>query len=108
MRRLLIFLVEKLTKETANSSNQAGSDENDTSLKGKSKQSLKNRIAKKIHTQLNQFWLPPNCKLNGLRVQENDQLEKEARIHRSQVFLRNTKHQIIFFSSTRFKRAVNL
>ena len=79
MRRLLIFLVEKLTKESA--ANQSGVEQADSTPGGSGKNKSKNlklQISQKIKSSLNQFWLPPYCKLNGLRVQENDSLEKEV------------------------------
>jgi hypothetical protein len=79
MRRMLIFLVEKLTKDSA--ATQNGADQADAAAtphgKVKSK-SLKIQLAQRVKASLGQFWMPVNCKLNGLRVQENNSLEKEV------------------------------
>ncbi len=76
MRRLLIFLSEKLAKET--NATMGSGNQNENELGSKSKHNQKAQMAQKIKNQMNQFWLAPNCKLNGLRIQENDSLEKEV------------------------------
>jgi len=71
-RRLLMFLVEKLSKDITSS---GGSEQTDTFKKAKS---INERIAEKIKDSLNQFWIPPYCKLNSLRIQEDGKLTIEV------------------------------
>lgn len=71
MRRLLIFLAEKLSKD------QAQTETGETRTTGKSK-SLKSQVTGRVKASLGQFWLPTSCKLNGLRIGENEKLEKEV------------------------------
>ena len=67
-----MFLVEKLSKDVTSS----GSSEQTDSLK-KSK-SIKERIAENVKESLNRFWIPPYCKLNSLRIQEDGKLTIEV------------------------------
>lgn len=72
MRNLLIFLVEKLTKEISSSGDQTSEP-----MIEKTK-SLNNLIAQCVKSSLNKFWLPPYCKLNSLRIQEDNTFSKEG------------------------------
>ncbi len=65
MRRLLIFLVEKLTKEvSAQADTQPGKGQNIEKSKN-----LNLMIAQRVKNSLSQFWMPNYCKLNSLRIQ---------------------------------------
>ncbi len=71
MRRLLMFLVEKLTKEVSSQADtQPGQPD-------KSK-NLNSQIAQRFKTALTQFWMPDYCKLNSLRIQEDNTLAREG------------------------------
>lgn len=72
-RRLLMFLVEKLNKETASSG-----DDDQSEAKAKVKKNLNVLIAEKAKKQLNKFWIPPYLKSNGLRRDENEIFTKEV------------------------------
>ena len=73
MRRLLIFLVEKLTKELSTSAAHS-----DQQLEGSRTATLDSLISQRIKNALGQFWIPPYCKLNSLRVQEDNTLWHEV------------------------------
>lgn len=55
VRRLLMFLVEKLSKDV---SSAGGSEQTDLGKKTKNVHTL---IAEKVKESLSQFWLPPYC-----------------------------------------------
>lgn len=74
MRRLLMFLVEKLTKEIT--SNSAGADQAQK-VSSKSK-NINFLIAQQLKRCLNQIWIPPYCKLNGLRINDDNTYSKEV------------------------------
>ena len=75
MRKLLMFLVEKLTKEMNASSSGAGDQ---AELGANKTKNLKMIIAQQLNKELNKIWIPPYCKLNGLRVQEDNSFVKEV------------------------------
>lgn len=66
MRRLLIFLVEKLNKEILSTADQTAQVPTSKS------KNLNLLIAQRVKDSLNQFWIPSCYKLDGLRIQEND------------------------------------
>lgn len=61
-RKLLMFLVEKLNKETMSSH-----DEEQAQTNNKANKDLNFLIAEKTKKLLNKFWIPPYLKPNGLR-----------------------------------------
>jgi hypothetical protein len=74
MRRLLMFLVEKLTKDITSSS--TGADQaNKSSSKSKNINFL---ISQQLKKFLSQIWIPPYCKLNGLRLNDDSTYSKEG------------------------------
>ena len=66
MRRLLIFLVEKLNKETLSSADQT------SQIQANKSKNFNLLIAQRVKDSLNQFWIPSCYKFDGLRIQEND------------------------------------
>jgi hypothetical protein len=69
-----MFLVEKLTKEVSTS--MASEDSaRDSTQKSKNVQFL---IAQQLKRRLNLFWIPPYCKLNGIRLLEDGTYVKEG------------------------------
>lgn len=64
-RKLLMFLVDKLNKE-----NLSSNDEDQTHTSLKTSKSLSFLIAEKTKNLLNNFWIPPYFKPNGLRINE--------------------------------------
>ena len=74
MRRLLMFLSEKLAKEISTSA--GGSDHAELNMK-KAK-NLNVLIAQQLKKDLNKIWLPSYCKLNSLRIEENGSFSKEV------------------------------
>ncbi|CAF0970764.1 unnamed protein product [Brachionus calyciflorus] len=72
-RKLLMFLVEKLNKETISSN-----DENLSGTATKTNKNLNALIAEKTKKLLNKFWIPPYLKSNGLRLDENKSYIKEG------------------------------
>lgn len=73
LRKLLIFLVEILNKETSKSTL---ADQN--SLSSNKKKNLNLVISDKVKNLLDQFWLPPYLKLNSLRPNENKSFSPEV------------------------------
>ena len=74
MRRILMFLVEKMSKEAG-----PGTTTSETSQASK-KSNIKQLIVQEIKNSVNQFWIPPYCKLNSLRINESNEFIKEVEI----------------------------
>jgi hypothetical protein len=72
MRRLLMFLVEKLPKD-----NLAGQEDGDKGTIKKSR-NLNALIAQKLQFMLDQCWTPSYCKQNSLRVIDQNTIIKEG------------------------------
>ena len=72
-RRLLTFLVEKLSKESTMSI-----DDEQTEVKSKKSENLNKLISDNIKNLFDNFWLPHYLKINGLRNNKNNILVKEV------------------------------
>lgn len=71
VRRLLMFLIEKLPKDT--------SQQEDEGVKKKSKEkNISLLISEKINFMLQQCWMPHYCKQKGLRVIDNNLILNEG------------------------------
>lgn len=70
IRRILMFLIEKLPKETATSTSEP---------LGKIAL-LKRRISSELSQRLNQPWLPPVCKKRGIRWTSSENWQREGTI----------------------------
>lgn len=77
MRRLLIFLAEKLNKEI---SAMALSDQS-SQLNNTKVQSLNIQIAQQLGKLLKDIWIPPYLKMNGLREQEDGKYSIEVNLN---------------------------
>lgn len=71
IRRLLIFLVEKLTKDTSTSDTSA-------SNANQSKKTLKTLLAEQLKRSAGQLWIPPCLKTKGLRRLEDNSYAHEV------------------------------
>jgi hypothetical protein len=69
-----MFLVEKLTKDITSSS--TGADQTQK-ISSKSK-NIHFLIAQQLKKCLSQIWIPPYCKLNGIRINEDNTYSKEV------------------------------
>jgi hypothetical protein len=81
MRRLLMFLVEKLSKDITSTS---GLEQDDSLKKSKN---LNELISQKVKESLDnkQFWLPTYCKFNSLRIQEDESFIKEVNKYKKKI-----------------------
>jgi hypothetical protein len=77
MRRLLMFLSEKMSKDMSTSA--SGSDQAELGATAKKSKNLNSLIAQQLKKDLNKIWIPPYCKLNSLRVEENNTFSKEVK-----------------------------
>jgi hypothetical protein len=74
MRRLLMFLVDRLNKElSASTVDQPGKISSESKTKN-----LNHLITQRVKSSLSQFWLPSYCKMNSLRLQEDDTFIREV------------------------------
>ena len=84
MRRLLIFLVEKLNKEMSASSATKSADDGKTQNQAKQQIKLKlstdELLARRVAKSLGEIWLPPYCKPNGLRLQSDNSYVIEVKL----------------------------
>ena len=79
MRRLLMFLVEKLPKDFSSSSAQE-----DSSKGGNKSKSINQLVAQKLEFMLSHFWAPHFIKCNSLRpISENVYIKEGCKNHRS-------------------------
>jgi hypothetical protein len=72
MRRLLMFLVEKINKSDASNVSSAGVTTTTTTSSSNRMNNLNTLIVQKLKKDLKQFWIPPYCKVNSLRIDEDD------------------------------------
>ena len=70
-----MFLSEKLSKDM--STITSGQEHAELKLAKKTK-NLNALIAQQLKKDLNKIWIPPNCKLNSLRFDENNAFSKEV------------------------------
>ena len=78
MRRLLMFLSEKLSKDMSTSASSTDQIELGGSSVTKKSKNLNLLIAQQLKKDLNKIWIPPYCKLNSLRAEENNTFSKEV------------------------------
>lgn len=84
-----MFLVDKLSKDITSTS---GLEQVDSLKKSKN---LNELISQKVKESLDnkQFWIPTYCKLNSLRIQEDESFIKEV----------NRNRKIKFYNNNMFK-----
>ncbi len=75
MRRLLMFLIEKLPKDTSSNQDEEGNNNNNKKSK---ENDLNLLISKKINLMLSQCWTPSYCKQKSVRVIDNSSILKEG------------------------------
>ena len=80
MRRLLMFLSEKLAKDMSTSAGGSDQAELGGGATAKKSKNLNLLIAQQLKKDLNKIWIPPYYKLNSLRAEENNTFSKEVNI----------------------------